>query len=588
MGDNDILTRGQVCPTATQESVVDTSDFLQKSQYLGEFSENSLLPDGSTFDEKAKVRDNLNIFSRDEVEDMVDKEHDHMLQTVNSTMRQHLEAEDPHGDRAYTNSLLDQFKLTNSTELNALKANFESLLNKRLLDYLKTKDFESFRLQTLKDLALQLENFYTKSRLYTKDEINVLNSQFVKTNGSTPFTKAQEGVDPVLDRHLATKRYVDNAVSHVSDFLNNIEFRTWLNSRLAAYAKLSDTYSRDIIDNKLQSLVDSVVDTAINKALTDILTEHIEAEDPHGDRAYADGKFVTKDQLKNLTKEDIPDLIEQLEKDREEFTKEAIKASEPLWQTSGPVQTTVGFVEDNTDFNDKSFTLQGIMDAIFYGKKVQITAPKEAALGDSADVTITIHGSIETLTRIVIKQGEEIIAELEASDLDNSQSATVKSNPILEDTIFTVEAYYYGVDEPTTDSTLTKVGYSIFIGLIPQFETASTINWDRLEELSNSDPVNNQFFTTRAETISELELKYNFVSPKDPKQIFIAVPSDYPDLVEMATSSQQFSIEAFNVVNQVPLNIKLANGDIKAILYKYLVYKQPIVTLSTKVTFKFK
>jgi hypothetical protein len=32
------------------------------------------------------------------------------------------------------------------------------------------------------------------------------------------------------------------------------------------------------------------------------------------------------------------------------------------------VQSTVGHVEDNTDFNGKEFTLQGIMDAIFYGK----------------------------------------------------------------------------------------------------------------------------------------------------------------------------------------------------------------------------
>lgn len=586
MGDSDILTGGQSsqCITENSEQCCDTSKFLQKDQYLGEFSEKASLPDGSTFDEKAKVRDNLNVFSRVEVEDMIDEEHDHMLNTVTSTMSQHLEAEDPHGAKTYADSILQQFKLANSTELNALKANFESLLTKELLDYIKTKDFETFKSQTLKDLALQLENFYTKSRLYTKDEINVLNQQFVKTNGSTPFTKPQEGIDPILDRHLATKRYVDNAISHVSDFLNNIDFRSWLNSRLAAYAKLSDTYDRDTIDNKLQNLVDSVVTVAINKALTDILTDHLEAEDPHGNRAYADGKFVTKEQLQNLTIEDIPNLAEQLEKDRNQAINDI---PEPVWKTAGPVQTTVGFVEDNTDFKGKAFTLQAIMDAIFYGKQVQITAPEQAVLGSSVDVTVTIHGPIDIITRIVIKQGDTVIAELEASDLDNNGQATVKSNPIMEDTEFTVEVYYEGVEEPATDSTITKVGYGAFIGIIPQFETASTINWDRIVELANADPINNQFFTSSAESISELELKFNFTSP-EPKQIFIAVPADYPDIVEMATSSQQFSVDAFNIVNQIPLNVKLANGETKSILYKFMVYKQPIVTLSTKVTFKFK
>jgi len=55
----------------------------------------------------------------------------------------------------------------------------------------------------------------------------------------------------------------------------------------------------------------------------------------------------------------------------------------------------------------------------------------------------------------------------------------------------------------------------------------------------------------------------------------------------MATSSQQFTIDAFNVVNQVPLNVKLPNGEVRTMLYKYFVYKEALVTLSTKVTFKF-
>lgn len=589
MGDNDILIGGQTseCNTEATETSIDTSNFLKKDQYLGEFSDEATLPDGTTFNEKAKARDNLDVYSRSEVEDMVDNEHDHMLQTVNSTMREHLEADDPHGSRAYTDAVAERQSIATTVEINTLKANLESLLNRRLLEFVKTNDFEAFQSQVLRDMALAFDNVYTKAKVYTKDEINVLNSQFVKTNGTTPFTKPQEGIEPVLDRHLATKRYVDNVFSHATDFLNNIEFRTWINQRLAAYAKLSDTYSRDTIDNKLENLVDSVVETAINKALTDILADHLEAEDPHGDRAYADGKFATKEEVSGLTKADVPELVAELERDRDEATAAAIKAAEPVWKTVGPVQTTVGYVEDDTDFHGKEFTLQGIMDAIFYGKQVQIYAPEEVVMGSSTDVTVTIHGSTETVTRIVIKQGDTVIAELEASDLDENGQATVRSLPIMEDTVFTAEVYYYGVDESVTAQTTVKVGRGVFIGLLPKYETASTVTWERLQELAASDPTNNQFFTTRAETITELDLRYNFESPRDPKHIFVAVPAEYPDIVEMATSSQQFTIDAFNVVNQVPLNVKLPNGEVRTMLYKYFVYKEALVTLSTKVTFKF-
>lgn len=579
MGDNDILIGGQTsgCNTEAIETSIDVSNFLQKDQYLGEFSDSATLPDGTTFNEKAKVRTNLDIYSRSEVEEMIDTEHDHILQTVNSTMRKHLEMEDPHGSNSYTDEVIQQQSLQIGTQLSTLKANLESLINKRLLEFVKTNDFETFKSKVLKDTALAFENIYTKAKVYNKDEINVLNSQFVKTDGTTPFIKPQEGIDPKLDRHLATKRYVDNIFQHATDFLNNIEFRSWINQRLAVYAKLSDTYSRDIIDNKLQNLVDSVVDTAVNKALTDILTSHLEIQDPHGDRAYADSTFATK--------ENVSELIEGLKNDREEAIESIIK-SEVVWKTSGPVQTTVGFVEDNTDFNGNKFTLQGIMDAIFYGKKVQIsTTQQEVAIGDTTDVIISIHGSTETVKSIIIKQDNEILAELEASDLDDKGQAKVKSLPIMQDSEFTVEVTYYGIEESISASTIVKVGYKAFIGIIPQFETASTINWDRLIELSNSDPVNNQFFDTGVDSISNLSIRYNFSG--DPSQIFIAIPANYPDIIEMATSSQQFGIGAFNVIQQIPINIELSNGETKSILYKYFVYKQPIVTLSTKVTFKF-
>jgi len=60
------------------------------------------------------------------------------------------------------------------------------------------------------------------------------------------------------------------------------------------------------------------------------------------------------------------------------------------------------------------------------------------------------------------------------------------------------------------------------------------------------------------------------------------VPSAYPDLVSMTNDMQKFTIEAFDVTENIPL---LINN--KAILYKAFVYKQSLATLDQEITFNF-
>lgn len=577
-------TSSSECLQEVNEQEVDTSNFLQKDQYLGEFSETAELPDGTIFDEKAKVRDNLNLYSKPEIEDMIDAEHDDMLNSVSVSMQTHLNAEDPHGDRAYSDAKLAQQNNTFNTQLNTLRNNLESQISRALINYIQTSDFETFRTSLTDQLRTALNNVYNKTQVYSKTQIDNLNQQFVKTNGSTPFTKPQEGIDPQLSRHLATKRYVDNAVQHAADFLNNTEFRTWINQKLSAYAKLSDTYSRNTIDNKLEDLVESVVDTVINNTISELLGEHLSANDPHGDRAYADGAFVRKDELETLTIEDFPLLVDEISEQTQQSIEENIV--EPVWKSTAPVQATVGLVENNTDFGGRSFTLQGIMDVIFYGKVVQILADESVIIGKTTNVSIFIHGPIETITNIVIKQGDEIIAQLENVDLDEFGGATVVSNPILEDTTFTLEVYYQDVDSPTTDSVLVKVGYGIFVGIIDKYQVTTAITWNDLVQLTRSDPDNNKMVSASGNTIQDIEMNFNFES-QTPKQILIAAPTTYPSISEMSTSSQQFGIDAFNLVNQIPLQVDLDGQNTQQVLYKYMVYKQGLVKLSTKVTFKF-
>jgi hypothetical protein len=60
--------------------------------------------------------------------------------------------------------------------------------------------------------------------------------------------------------------------------------------------------------------------------------------------------------------------------------------------TSGPVLTTVGYVEDNASL-PRELTLQEIMDAIFYGKTIEVVAPEIAVVGSSVEVSMHIRGN---------------------------------------------------------------------------------------------------------------------------------------------------------------------------------------------------
>ncbi len=169
----DILNVNQTC-SKEREQWIDTSNFLQKDQYLGEFSNEFPGPNGETIDEKAIVRNNLEIYGKDETDDLIDRR-------LEEDIEEHSNAEDPHGDRAYTNDKLSQY--------------------------------------------------------YKKSEINTF--KFVKQDGTTPFTAPQKGVDPTAINHLATKKYVDRvALPKIQEYLNSTEFNNLVNQLIEHYSTI--------------------------------------------------------------------------------------------------------------------------------------------------------------------------------------------------------------------------------------------------------------------------------------------------------------------------------------------------------------
>ena len=62
------------------------------------------------------------------------------------------------------------------------------------------------------------------------------------------------------------------------------------------------------------------------------------------------------------------------------------------------------------------------------------------------------------------------------------------------------------------------------------------------------------------------------------------MPKNYPDLVEVITPAQNFGIEAFDVISDIPFQVP---GAINDVIYKLYVYKQVLAFLNSEVTYKF-
>ena len=68
------------------------------------------------------------------------------------------------------------------------------------------------------------------------------------------------------------------------------------------------------------------------------------------------------------------------------------------------------------------------------------------------------------------------------------------------------------------------------------------------------------------------------------KHLFVAIPKDYNDLIGVVTPAQEFGIEAFDVISDIPFKVPGAPEDV---IYKLYVYREALAMLNSEVTFKF-
>lgn len=599
---NTILTPGE--ENIEQTPVEQTTPYLEKDNYLSEFQ---------TIEEKAVARENLDVYSKDSVYNKT--ESDTLLdRTIKEAFDKYLNMEDPHGILPAVEEMIEGVvRNDGSTPFLAPQRGVDPVqdyhlatkrfVTKLLKEHVDAEDPHRI-LPVVEDMLEQYvkqSQVYFRNQLYTKNEIDQQSGQYIKRDGSTPFTRAQIGSDPQIDSHLATKRYVDAVMyKHLVD-VDPHGFIAILNKRLAAYAKVSNVYDKSQTYSRVQ--VDSIIRALVHDAAKEAIIDHVSEFDPHNILAevrklkYAkqDGTTPFKAPQKGVDAIDPQDLVtlHQVEEKVAEAKEAITNIPDPVWKPSGPVETTVGFVEDNTPMPE-SMTLQEICDAIFYGKGICLEVPDYVIISEPCPVTMCIHGSTGLVDRAELYQNGKLIYSFQRDEFDDG-CITVDSLPLFEDTEFTFKVFYLnGIIHEDTKTV--KCYMPIFVGLLPKWKFANTITFDYLIELCKEDidGTQNRFLNYKEDYTDEPEqgygkdlkaitFKYSFVDPKL-RHPFVVIPEDYSDLKSMSINSQQFNLSAFDVIDQIPLQVPGVDHDM---IYKIYVYRQALSRLDSEVTFNF-
>lgn len=539
--------------------------------------------------QKGIARENLGVYGKTDLYTKVEVDNN-IGKAVNDSVKQLLAADDPHQilPKVYT-LLTDYVRKDGTTPFTAPQSGVDPLLDNHLTtkrfvnslfdQHLKVTDPHNVMElvnEVLKQYPLSKDVCY-KTDVFTKEYINKLIKSYVKTDGTTPFTAPQSGVTPVIDQHLATKRYVDNVMFKHDVSVDPHGFLTILNQRLGNYYKTTETYSKQETYSRAQ--IDQVINTLVTDAAYQAVKEHTRQFDPHNilKEVYKE-HYIKRDGSTPFTS--IQKGIDGIE-DNDLATVRQIKLAidslqtelnkeQPVWVTSGPVQTTVGFMEDESSI-PPTMTFQEIMDAIFYGKIVNIETQKIAAAGEIIDITMSVRGN-SFFEKAELYQNGIIIGTYTIEDFGDWQHS-VQSNPVLTNTVFDFKVYFTNGAEAYSSANV-EVSYGIFVGAIPKICQPGDITRKVMLEMIENDSNCKMYY--------EDPIKHKFNFSGDVKKLVIAIPEEYKQLEYMNTLSQHFDRDAFNMT-KVPIIVPGVN---EVIIYNFYVYRENLNALNSEVIFK--
>lgn len=581
-----ILTPGKDKSSNIEQTSTNNPNYLVKDNLLSEFKTDA---------EKTVVRNNLgvlpaeDVYTKEEIEPLI-------VEKVSKKLAEHLDSSEHITEEEIVDMLVDLIRNDGTIPFTAPQAGVDPISNhdlttKAYVDRLiqkclkltdKNKILEQVS-NTLKDYVKQ-ENVYTKDKVYTKDQINNQNTKYVKIDGTTPFENPQSGRTPRINSHLTTKGYVDNLLKAHEEDIDPHGFTEKLTKKLRKYVLKENVYDRTQTYSRGQ--IDQIIDKLVEASVEEALRSHEDLDDPHNiiEKISQIG-YVTKNGNIAFTAPqtgvdavNAQDLVtlHQVEESVNNLQSQ-ITSNQPIWKTSGPVQSTVGHVDDNTPV-PSTMTLQEVLDAIFYGKGISISAPEYITMNTKVPITLCIHGSLGLIEIAELYQDDNFVTALTVEDFEDG-CVIFESNPITKDTKFTFKVEYTNgaIHE---ESITVKVALPTFVGLLPKWKFGNVVTWEYLEELASDD--NNKFINS-SDNLNQISINYNFQDAKL-RHPFVVVPTSYSDLENMSTTSQKFGLDAFDIIDMIPMKIPGVNKDI---IYKIYIYRQALSSLNQEVTFNF-
>lgn len=608
MGNNSTILEPSV---VHQAPASEDLQYLARENYLSEFANE---------DEKSVVRANLGVYSKDFV---YTKDEAQLMvnEKIHTALRGYVSSDElPKAIAALSDEIASagyvksdgSVPFTNPQSQSSLPTQDYHLANKIYVDNLLTAHVNGNdphnTLEQVKVLLAdyaKLSDTYTSVYLYTKKEIDQILSGYVKRDGSVGFTKPQVGVDPELPSHLATARYVQLVMQNHKCEQDPHDMLATIKRYLSNYYTKSETYTKaqtysraqllDIIKDQMKDIVEQAIathvanDGSVSELKDYILNKLYNCIRADGSIAHTKPQAGVAAEHSNefVVLEQLTTAIETLSTTLHNTIKEATNQS--TWIPSGPVRSTVGFVEDNMHM-PREMTVQQICDAIFYGRQIGVVAPPFAEYGEQVCIKIFTHG-IGILEEVEIYKNGELIGTLTAEDFklsaedfrdDGAYYEYCDTGEFTQDTEWRAE-FHYSDGQSITDTATTRLSYPIFIGAVPYWWNAQEdITMDSLRELATEDPINCRFFTHHGPEISKMKTKFSFVDVKQ-RSIVVVIPNDYPDLLKMITPTQEVEAPAFAKWLQPMYPNNVETG----VLYKIYVFNQPLVKLDQTVKFHF-
>lgn len=575
--------------TNDSENNLDLSDNLKKSNYLSEFT-------GS----ENVIRSNLDIPSNNEVIEKIEELSKEIANDlIVKAFSDHLES-DSHGFlNKLKNQLLKYANLESNNKFTLPQSYDESveitdklnLVTKKFVEKLlneHNRNESSHKLAELLTKSLsnyaKLSDVYTTTYTYSRQDIENILRDYVKRDGSTPFSRPQKGKIPRDGNDFVTKEYLDEIIKNYFSIEEIKEVTSAINKKVNQKIDISNVYSRQNTLNKYS--IEQLVNKKVNESVNRIISEHSSEYD-----------HLTLDDIKSVVEQSKVQISPQTQSLISTFSEINTLSDSCCYYTGhGPTESSdVGFITSGTNLTGQ-ISYQELFDMIFYQSKVEVTTDIdriEKGVCTPICVTMNVYGG-KPVTIVELFFNESLIDTYDfLTEFVGGQKVVCGPTDIpnlCSATLIRMRVHY---EDGSTQDATTNVSTSVasYFGLLPKWLFGTNLTYIILQQLVDHTVIDSTIPIYGGNTIkyigeivpgTQIPIHYDFPYDGIARHPFAFYPkSSTGKLYEMDTVSQQFNPEFY--ITDIP--ILLPDGSTE--IYESYIYTPALTSWNTDVTFKF-